>query len=231
MLKKEFISNIQIYSDDWIKVRLGRFTSSKIDNLMGEKSLTTGAISYIHQKIGEELTGVCNATGEESVDNENTFWGKEYEPEAIKKFGQIKQLEYLVTQKVILNPYTRFSSTPDAIWVHGECLNQLEYNVSTVEVKCPPTYNNYIPLKKCKTPADIKRFKAKYYWQVLDQMENCGSALGYFMCYHPLFPEGANYNIIEFRKMDLWDDFKLLHNRKKQALENFEEIKKEILGI
>lgn len=227
MLNKKFISNIQIYSDDWIKIRLGRFTSSNMHYLMGDKI----TMSYVYQKVGEMFTGVCTATGEESIENENTAWGNMYEPEALNKFGLVKRLKYLVTQKVICDQGSKFSSTPDAIWVHGECLNKEEYNVSTVEVKCPPTYNNYIPLKRCKIPADLKKFSKKYYWQVLDQMDNCGSAVGYFMCYHPLFPEGANYNIIEFKKMELWDDFKLMNQRKKDVLIQFDNIKQEVLSV
>ena len=61
-------------------------------------------------------------------------------------------------------------------------------------------------------------------------MSLCDSAVGYFMGYHPLFPEGANYNIIEFRKMDLWDDFKLLKIRENLAFETINKIKQDMMA-
>ena len=85
-------------------------------------------------------------------------------------------LEYLVVQKLILNDEKRFSSTPDAIWVKGICENNYEYNVRTVEVKCPRKYHKFIPFYMCKTPEDVKKKSKVYYWQVIDQMDNCGSA-------------------------------------------------------
>jgi hypothetical protein len=230
MLHKSHISNLALYSTDWDKARLGRFTSSRINALLTEKELTPGAMTYIYQKVGEELTQYSTAV-EDQIDDENTQWGLDNEPNAIKRFQQVKKVEYLATQKLISNTDTRFASTPDAIWIHGECLNQLEYNVSTLEVKCPRKYHTYIPLYECKTPAQLFRFNSRYYWQVLDQMDNCGSAIGYFACYHPLFPSGSNFNIIEFRKIDLWEDFRKLKDRKASAVKKFNEIKAEMLRI
>lgn len=219
MLKTSHISNIQIYTEEWDKIRLGRFTSSRIFTLMGDKGLTDGAMTYIYHKVGETITGKSTAE-DEIIEDENTSWGRDYEPAAIRKFGLSKGIEYLVTEKVIFDPDTIFSSTPDAIWIHGQSvLKANEYNVSTLEVKCPRKYHKFIPLYNCKTPSDLKYFNRTYYWQVIDQMYNCDSSVGYFCCFHPLFPEGKNMNIIEFRKIELWDDFKKLKDRKEQAAE------------
>lgn len=230
MLHKDHISQIQIYSTDWDQMRLGKFTSSRISTLTGQSQFSDGAMTYIYQKVGEELTGKSTAL-DDVIEDENTQWGLEQEPFAIEKFRQVKKVEMLATQKLIFNPDKRFSSTPDAIWIHGVCLNQFEYNVSTLEVKCPRKYHKYIPLFECVTPADLKKENRVYYWQVLDQMSNCGSAIGYFMSFHPLFPEGSNYNIIEFQKINLWDDFKLLKDRKQAASDKFEEIRKKLLRL
>jgi hypothetical protein len=231
MLHKEHISNIEIYSDEWHSFRMGKFTSSKMYTIIGEKSLTQGAMTYIYQKVGEEITGQSTADFEEQVEDENTIWGLQYELEALQKFKELKKVEFLATQKLISNPDKRFSSTPDAIWIHGVCLNNCEYNVSTAEVKCPRKFHKFFPLYACKTPSELKSFNKNYYWQVIDQMDNCGSAVGYFICYHPLFPAATNMRIIEFRKIDLWDDFKLLAQRKKQAVEEFEKIRHEFVGF
>jgi putative phage-type endonuclease len=225
MLKKSHISNIEIYSDEWHQFRLGKFTSSRIHAIMGE-SLTEGFVTYVDQKVGEEMTGQTTAYDEE-IEDENTAWGRQYEPEALKKFQVENKVNFLVTQKMISNPKSRFSSTPDAIWVHGESLDQTEYNVSTLEVKCPRKYHKFNKLFRCKTPQDLYKVSRPYYWQVLDQMDNCDSAVGYFACYHPLYPEWGQFRQIEFKKIDLWDDFKRLKQRKLLAEQKFHEFKAE----
>lgn len=224
MLHKDHISNIQIYSDEWHIIRKGRFTSSRINCLCLDKEFSDGAMTYIYHKVGEVLTGQTLADMDDVVEDENTTWGLQYEPEAINEFGLRMKIQYLVTQKLIMNPDKRFSSTPDAIWPVSICENGYEYNVRTVEVKCPRKYHKFIPFYQAKTPYDIKKLSRVYFWQVIDQMDNCGSALGYFVAYHPLFPKNANMNIVEFNKMDLWKDFKLLQDRKKSAIAKFEEI-------
>lgn len=231
MLKVSHISDIAIYSTEWDAARLGKFTSSNFHRVMQDKEFSEGAMTYIYQKVGEELTGKTTAE-DEVIEDENTQWGKDNEPDAIKEFGKLKNLEFIVTQKIIFDPETRFSSTPDAIWVHGKSvLKDDEYNVSTLEVKCPRKYHKFIPLYACKTPEQLKSFNKSYYWQVLHQMETCDSAIGYFACFHPLFPETSRFNVIEFKKIELWDDFKKIKERKKLVLEKFEEIRNGLLGI
>lgn len=231
MLKKSHISNIQIYTNDWDAARCGRFTSSRIYPLLGDSLNGTGALSYIYQKVGEFITGKPSSE-DDQIEDENTEWGRTHEPAAIKLFGMQKGIDFLVTQKIILNPEGRFSSTPDAIWVHGESvLKNDEYNVSTLEVKCPRKFPRFIPLHQCDTPADLKKYSKQYYWQVMHQMYICDSAVGYFMCYHPLFPEGKNFKIIQFNKIDLWDDFKLLDQRMKQVEVKFWELRNQYFDI
>lgn len=228
MLKKSHISNIQIYTEAWDIARLGRGTSSNIYNLMGEKFNTQDCVAYVYQKAGELITGKSTAVEEDVIEDENTSWGRENEPAAIKRFGQIKGIQFLVVQKLIMNPDFHFSSTPDAIWIHGQSvLKEDEFNVSTLEVKCPRKYPRYIPLWKCKTTEDLKKFSKKFYWQVIDQMDNCDAAVGYFACFHPLFPIETNMRIIEFRKIDLWDEFKRLKERKAMFVKHLEEIRQE----
>ena len=225
MLHKSCISNIEIYSPEWNAVRLGRLTSSRISVLMGEKALSIGAMSYIHQKAGEFITGQTLAEDEGPIEDENTVWGLQTEPEALNRFGVAKKIKYLVTQKVIFQPGGRTSSTPDALWIiDSSVLKEDCYNVATVEVKCPRKYHRFFPLYAIKTPAELKKSYSGYFWQVIDQMSTCSAAIGYFVCYHPLFPAGKNMNIIEFRKIDLWDEFALLEKRKEQAVQKLLEI-------
>lgn len=232
MLNKSHITNIEIYSEAWHLHRIGKFTSSRMAALCAEgEGLSKAAITYIYQKVGETITGISN--DKEFVDfDEDLEWGKKYEPDAIMAFGRKMGVDFLVTQKLISAPKGQFASTPDALWVHGECkIDTNEYNVSTAEGKCPRIYHRYIPFFMCKTPADVYKVDKVYYWQTIDQMHQCGAAVGYFFVYHPYFPEGSNINIVKFRQMDLWDDFKKLTDRKRQAVQKFEEIRLGMLNL
>jgi hypothetical protein len=225
MLHKSFISNIQIYSEDWHRIRLGRITSSKASVLMAASSMTDGALSYIYQKAGESITGHTTEEDTDVVEDENTAWGILNEPLALQKFGIRMGIKYLITQKVIFDPNGRTSSTPDAIWVIDSSVIQENcYNVATVEVKCPRKYHRFFPLFECNSPADLKKENKIYFWQVIDQMSICGAAIGYFVVFNPTFPAHKNLKIIEFKKLDLWDDFKKLDQRKKEAIHKLEGI-------
>lgn len=230
MLHKSHISKIEIYTPEWDAARLGRMTSSRIVALTAKEGFGTGAISYIDQKACEFVTGKVSAPEDEIIDDENTLWGLEWEPKALNSFGVKMGLKYLVVQRMIFNPQSRFSSTPDALWVIESSVFEEDcYNVASVEVKCPRKYPRFMLLYRCTTPAMLKKTDPKYYWQVIDQMDNCGSSRGYFVAYHPYFPPEKNMRIIEFNKIDLWDDFKFLKQRKDMALIKFTEVASEFL--
>lgn len=231
MLKKENISQAKIYTDEWQKCRRGKFTSSKIVCLMADKGFGSGAYTYIDQKLGEELTRHIVSDDDDFFEDENTVWGNMNEPKAIAEFHTRNNVEFLVTQRLIHAPNTRFSSTPDAIWVHGEASNQLEYNVSTLEVKCPRKFHRFNKLYRCIKPQDLQKADNRYFWQTIDQMDNCDSAVGYFAIYHPFYPKTCNYRQIQFRKLELWDEFKLLRQRKAKAAEILEQYKREFTGF
>jgi hypothetical protein len=229
MLLKNRISKIQILSDEWRTARLGKFTSSKIISLMADKEYSSGFMSYIYQKVGEELTGV-SVDEEDAVETEAMRWGLFYESEALQKFGKLKGLEFLIVQQLITVPDTRFGSTPDGLVVHNESTDGTAYNVSTVEVKCFPTYTRYISLALTKTPADVRKVNSTVYWQVIDQMDNCDSLIGYLVVYHPKFKAG-NLNVVEFKKSALLDDFRFLKERKRMATEKFEEVREKLISL
>jgi hypothetical protein len=213
MLTKNSITDIVIHSDDWFAGRLAKLTSSECHFLCGDKDITEAGRRYVYRKVGEELTGKpCR----NEISTEATEHGHLYEPEAILKFGQHMQLDFLVTQKLIVPPDSRQGSTPDAIWVVKESEDKTAYNVRTVEVKCPPSFDNYICLWNCNSPADVKRVEKKYYWQVMHQMYVCQALDGYLVVYHPHFRAGQ-MNIIHFRKLNLLPEFKLLDARLKEA--------------
>lgn len=226
MLLKSSISDIVIHSDDWFAGRLAKFTSSEIHNLMGERGLGDTGIRYIYRKVGEELTGKpCR----KEISTEATEHGHINEPLNLRKFASILGLEYLVTQKLIIPIGGREGSTPDAIIPKSERSSKDGYDVTTVEAKCPSSYDNYIRLWKCKTPQDVKKANSTYYWQVLHQMRVCGALDGYLTIFHPDFKAG-DINIVKFKKVDLLSDFKTLNDRVEEAVKIFNETRDEMIN-
>jgi len=225
MLKKESITSIEIHSDAWYAGRLGKFSSSMIHTLMGKTPFTDGAMTYIYERVGEELTG---EPAKKEVNTEATMWGLLHENQAIKKFGVSKGLDFLIVQKLIVVPGTRFSCTPDALVVRNDYGDA--YDVSTVEVKCFPSYSHYIECALCDTPQDLKKVDNKVYWQILDQMDNCECLTGYGVFYHPQMKAGG-FKVIEFQKIKLLEDLKLLKERKNLAVSKFQEIRDKMFNL
>lgn len=226
MLKKESITPVIMGTDEWFAGRLGRFTSSEIYHLMGAKGIGEGGYSYIYRKVGEELSGLpCRR----EISTEATEHGNVYETENLRKFGEKMGLNFVVTQTLIRPKDSRFASTPDALIDFGESQDGTERNVHVVECKCPLSFDAYIRLWKCKTPEQVKKDTPAYYWQCLHQMLVADSLVGYLSVYHPHFRAGQ-LNIVQFKKINLIEDFKLLNQRCQEALCIFEETRDEMLN-
>lgn len=196
-------------------------------------------MSYIRRKVGEELTG---KPARDEIDTQAIRHGLQHEEAAIRKFGLAQGLEFIVVQQLITEPESRFGGTPDGLILIRESPDGTEYEVETVEVKCPPSFDAYIALFECVTPADVKKENRAYYWQVLDQMDNCGAKRGHFVIYHPDFKAG-NHKSIVFNPTDpvldkegkktfpIHADLKLLRERKQDAVKKFEEIRSKLMMV
>lgn len=197
-----------------------------------------GAINYIRRKVGEELTG---KSSKGDIDVEATRWGNFYEADALKKFAIQKGVELLVAQQLITETQDRFGCTPDGLIPLRISPDETEYEVETIEIKCPPTFDNYIRLFECETPQDLKNESKQYYWQCLDQLDNCEALVGNFVVYHPDFKAG-NMRVIRIEAMQsvetkkgkefpIYSDLKLLRERKKMAADKFDELRTKLLSV
>lgn len=225
MLKVENISNVRIHTDEWRMARLGRFTSSMIYTLMGEKPFTQGAMTYIYERVGEEISGV---PAKYEISTDATNWGLLHEADNLKRFCAFRGIEFLVTQVLITAPGSRNGSTPDGIVPLKKFADGWE--VETVEAKCFPSYGHYIECALCNTPQELKKVDKAIFFQVIDQMDNCDAMRGWATFMHPDFKAG-DFKAIPFRKIDLIDDFKLLKERKALANQKFDEIRDKLLNI
>ena len=212
-------TDIEVHKEDWHKLRLGKFTASRIGELMGKNSangtFTAGAMSYIEDLAGEIITG---KRSDQEIFTKAIDWGNAHEPEAIDEVAGIlgkpamRHNETGTTHFIILNDeYT--SCTPDALLCETDpehILNKEENSlkVSPLEVKCPFTFNSFIKLYRAQNPADLQEINKDYYWQILSQMLFTKSLKGYFAVYHPYFEKRVR--IIEFITPDILYDFEKL---------------------
>ena len=229
MLLKTKISDLQISLDPALNekydaAKLGKFTSSEFHYLMGEKGIGQAGMNYIFRKVGETMTGMKSR---QDISTPATEHGLTYEREGLIKFGKQMGLESLLVQRLIIDEDGYCGGTPDGLIVLGESVDKLSYNVQTVEIKCPLSFDGYIRLWKCKTPEDLKKEERPYFYQCLHQMHLADCLVGWFICYHPFFKSGQ-MNIIEFRKINLVPEFKLIAERKLQAIEIFNSTIKEL---
>lgn len=235
MLHISKISKNKIHTDEWRQARLAHFTSSDAHRLIGD-----GFMTYVREKVGEEMTGI---PARPEVDTEDTRWGLHFETDAVKKLCEKLGLTSIVMQCFVASEGSRFGSTPDGILVKNISPDQMEYDVEAVEAKCPPTYANYIQLFECETPIDLKKASKKYYWQVLDQMDQCGSRVGHFIALHPEFkfgnfkhlPIAANYKYADNKamggyKFPIHEDLSELRKAKKQAEILFNALREKLMN-
>lgn len=239
MLKKAHISAIKAGSQQWYDERLAKMTSSEIHYLTYPTGFTEGTTNYIRRKVGEELTG---KSSKEEIDTIATRHGLQHEEAAVRKFGISIGLEFVVVQQLIIIPGTRFGGTPDALIILRVSPDGLEYEVETVEVKCPLSFDGYIALFECDTPQKLKKEKREYYWQVLDQMLLCGALKGHLVIYHPDFKAGNHKSllfdplapVLDDKGKKTWplrDDLKMLKERKDMALVEFDKIRSKLMAV
>jgi len=82
----------------------------------------------------------------------------------------------------------------------------------------------------CETPEQIKIQDREAYYQTIMQMDECGALVGYLCYYHPNFQKGE-FRVIEFRKINLIPEFKMLNERKAEILKIYEKEKQILTSI
>jgi YqaJ-like viral recombinase domain len=232
MINKNRITNLKISTPEWNQFRLGRFTSSQIYKICGEKGFGELGNGYIRTRYFEQKSGIST---DQEILNESVVHGNVNEPVALRRLAAKYGFEFLATQLAVEGEDSRFSSTPDALIMSAN-LDGINYELETIEVKCFQP-DRHIECAMCETPQDVKSVDKKTYWQVLHQMQICHALRGYLVYFHPDLPENeAGLNVIEFRKaqqingkFNILEDMKFLILRQKLALEELEKIETKFL--
>lgn len=242
LLKAKIRKEVAMHTAEWRTGRLGKFTASRIHELMGVKGMGKTGMRYIRTRLSEELTGVSS---ERYVMTEAIEWGIKYETEAIQEFMRRHDIDnektYAITQVLLQDMDdegndTRFACTPDIIWVKGEKTGGLHYNVATAEVKCFQQ-DRHAEMLECRTPADLKEAAPDVYYQTLDQMLIADCLEGYSVFFNPDFRIGK-YHEIHYRRAEiikgkspLQEDINFMKNRKAEAMEELNQKRNLVLQL
>jgi hypothetical protein len=164
-------------SEEWHKVRSGRFTPSELHRLMTEprtnsEIISEGAKTYIKEKVAETLT--IDISNEKMFrGNEATEWGNSYENEAIQVFSEFINQPIIPSGFIIYDE--NFGGTPDGVCEDG---------TFGIEIKCP--FNIAIHLDNLLLDSNsFKKYRKEYYWQIQGYSLLTGINDWYFVSYDP----------------------------------------------
>lgn len=150
-------------SDEWFELRRGRFTASRICEILGVKGLGKTGETYAFEKATEIVFGI----EKDEIVSWDVRRGVELEPKAFDKFKELNEFENI--QESMFFPYEDDAgASPDGLVGFD----------SILEIKCPR------PKKFFRLIADgIKAIDSNYIDQMQMQMMCTNSQKCYFFNY------------------------------------------------
>lgn len=118
--------NVDQRSIEWYDLRAGKFTSSRINDLMGIKGLGKTGETHAFEKAVEIVEGIDQ---EDSYTSFDMARGVELEPYAFDKFSELKEMEFLTVSKCGFFELPNLST--------GGSPDGLVSDNSVLEIKCP----------------------------------------------------------------------------------------------
>lgn len=201
----KFDNSIESLSPEWFNARIGKLTSSTIENIIvepKEKSkkdageLSSTAKDYLFGKVAERLTGVRR-----DFSNAATEYGNNLEKEAIEFF------EFSTGEKVTPAGYIEkvpgfYGGTPDGLITDKNGI---------IQIKCPFEFKNHLSFFYS---ADHETFKQKYrgyFWQCVSDCNVTGADFCEFVSYCPNMPE--NLKMFRFKIVPLEEELQFLNQK------------------
>lgn len=177
---------IEAHSEQWYKTRIGRFTASRLYDLISKAKLNPRP--YVVEKAAETLTGESQ---ESEYFDENMAHGVEYENLAIKWFSKKTGCRVEENSEFIQHEQLNFGATPDRV-AYDEDGKRI-----ILEVKCPKTTNH---IRNClmEDVDDFKTKHPKYYWQIIGGAICEGATKGAFISFDPRIDSECGLFVLMF---------------------------------
>lgn len=166
--------------DVWRDTRCGRFTSSEIHKLLTDPrskvakdrgDWSDGALTYIHTKVAEQITGFINEPPRTSA----ITWGEDHEPFARDAYSNKIGINIEEAGFVVYGDHA--GGSPDGLQETNRFL----------EIKCPFNSSNHIDYLMIKKPSDLKDLHWDYWVQIQSNMIFTGRTIATFISYDPRF--------------------------------------------
>lgn len=203
--EKELAQAAEQGSKIWFDIRAGRFTSSKMHELVKSGSrlmtpaelkarpksgkgssskyiedpscLAKGTETYIRSRVAETLTGQAAA----DVFSHATSWGDEWEPVAAEQFKLRTGLDFEIVSFV---PYgDHAGGSPDRL---------IKGTKEILEIKCPYNSANQIDYLMLTDQWDLKANYPEHYWQCMANILFLDAPCCHFVTYDPRMQEEKN---------------------------------------
>jgi hypothetical protein len=207
---------------------LGLIESSHIHLFCRKSGIGKEAIDHIYSKVGEAITGVSNKRV--FGFNEAYDWQVVNEPEAISIFAEKNGIGQILSNLTVKNADNEiFCTMPTGLnLLIVNQKNPDEYACEPVYCKCPYDQEQFVRFKMLSAASQVKQHFPKYYWRLLDYMDNCNATAATLFVYHPLFPDGGQTHQISFRATLVWEDLYFLKERKAKAAHIYSNVLKEM---
>ena len=164
-------------SNEWFYSRLGRFTGSQISRLLGVKGLGLTGQTYAFENSCEIVFGKDEEPQYESFD---MVRGNTLEPLAFRKFSELKEIDFITTEKCSFFAYGQNAgASPDGI-VGSEAV---------LEIKCPRPVKFFNLMAK-----GVEEIDKEYIAQMQMEMLCTNSKQAYF------------FNYIIFNGQEMWHE-------------------------
>lgn len=205
------VVDIDQRSEEWYKLRMGRFTCSEVHKLMTEPrakaakkagELSETAKTYIMDKVAEAITGQRHEISGPSLE-----WGQEWEPYAKSMYEQV------------------FNTVHEVGFLHDDYLggspDGLVGDKGGIEIKCP--FNQGVHLSNLLlTPETFKSERKEYYWQIQGYLKLTGRDWFDFVSFDHRFPEEHCMQVIRIERNE--DDILLMMDKVEKACKLRDEI-------
>lgn len=206
-------------TEEWDKMRIGRFTSSEMYRLITPPKtkedkdagkLSETALTYVNEKVAETLTGMAK---------QNSYayplvYGKETEAQAIEVFCE--RTGFIWDEIGFVSFGDHAGGSPDGI------INETDI----LEVKCPYAIDTQVDYLQLTDQWDLMRLKPAYYWQCMSNLLFTGKERAHFVSFDPRYPD--KQQIVHIVIKPITDDFQKITDKIAKAVEEKLKILKSI---
>lgn len=163
-------------SEEWYEMRLGRFTASRISEILGVQGLGLTGEGYAFDKACEIVFGEDEDDRFVSFDMQR---GIDLEPMAFRKFKELKSMDFIDVEEAFFFPYKDYGgASPDGV-----------YFESCLEIKCPKAKKFFKLVAQGEKAIDKKYIDQMQFQMLCSNSKQC-----------------SFFNYIIFKGQEMWHE-------------------------